>query len=99
MQKVIETQKELLEKLQQEISDNNDFIEKIEFIKQLSFHDFQEEQSGLSLYKITTKTGVKEVYGFFSSDKKSKRFYNKKIILQKLNEYNFPTDELSIIKL
>jgi len=92
-------QNELLSHLQKEISETDNDIEKIEFVEQLSHHDFQGEQSGLAEYKITTKDNEIGVCGFFSSDKKSKRFYNKKIILEKLEEYNFPTDDLSTTKI
>jgi len=97
--KIDKTQRDILKRVQKEIFDNGDGIKKIEIIEPLTWHDFQGEQSGLSEYKITTKNGIKNVFGFYSSDKKSKRFYNKKIILQKLDEYNFPTADLSIARI
>jgi len=98
----IETEKQqndLLKRLKQEVSDTGGDIKEIKFIKRLSYHNFQGEKSGLSEYSITTEHGKMDVCGFFSSNKKSKRFYNKKIILEKLEEYNFPTDDLSITKI
>lgn len=65
-------------------------IKKIEFKKQLSHHDFHGETSGLLLYEITTEKGKEEIFGFFSSKNKSLRFNNKKIFLEKLEEYGMP---------
>ena len=75
------------------------FIEKIEFQKRLTYHDFQKEELGLLKYRVFSEEGTKEVYGFYSNKKKSFRLTNKKLLLSKLEEYNFQQDNLRITKL